>query len=174
MNKMEPEDPNEFCNFVGMDKSCYDKLLSFISDNICHKDTVMKESISPSGRLAVTLRFLATGESYKSLSFLHRIFVPSISHIIMQVCTAIRDVLKDKYLKAPTTEREWQLTADMFDELWQFPNCLGAMDGKHVAIAAPRSADSLYYNYKKFNSIVLLAIVDAKYWFSLIDIGCNG
>ncbi|XP_047101009.1 uncharacterized protein LOC124719871 [Schistocerca piceifrons] len=62
----------------------------------------------------------------------------------------------------------------MFDELWQFPNCLGAMDGKHVAIAAPRSADSLYYNYKKFNSIVLLAIVDAKYWFSLIDIGCNG
>lgn len=48
------------------------------------------------------------------------------------------------------------------------------MDGKHIAFAPPRSAGSQYYNYKKFNSIVLLAVVDARYRFQLVDIGCNG
>ncbi|XP_047109608.1 trypsin-like [Schistocerca piceifrons] len=50
----------------------------------------------------------------------------------------------------------------------------GAMDGKHIAFAPPRTAGSTYFNYKKFHSVVLLAIVDARCRFSLIDIGCNG
>ncbi|XP_047113601.1 putative nuclease HARBI1 [Schistocerca piceifrons] len=124
-------------------------------------------------RLAVTLRFLATGESFKSLAFSHRIAQPTISNVIVDVCTANCETLKDQYLKAPSTE-EWNKIAKEFDELWQFPNCIGAMDGKHTAFAPPRTAGSTYFNYKKFHSVVLLAIVDARYRFSLIDIGCNG
>ncbi|XP_047112265.1 uncharacterized protein LOC124789022, partial [Schistocerca piceifrons] len=135
---------------------------------------VMREAISPSRRLAVTLRFLATGESFKSLAFSHRIAQPTISNVIVDVCTAICETLKDQYLKAPSTEEEWNKIAKEFDELWQFPNCIGAMDGKHIAFAPPQTAGSTYFNYKKFHSVVLLAIVDARYRFSLIDIGCNG
>ncbi|KAK9680276.1 DDE superfamily endonuclease [Popillia japonica] len=33
----------------------------------------------------------------------------------------------------PTTER-WKYIANRFDQLWNIPNCLGAIDGKHVRI----------------------------------------
>lgn len=58
--------------------------------------------------------------------------------------------------------------------MWNFPNGLGALDGKHILFRAPKSAGSTYRNYKHSDSIVLLALVDAKYNFRYIDVGCNG
>lgn len=58
--------------------------------------------------------------------------------------------------------------------MWQFPHCLGAVDGKHVAITPPHDAGSFFFNYKEFHSLVLLAVVNAKYEFIMCDFGTNG
>lgn len=74
----------------------------------------------------------------------------------------------------PNSEHEWQIIAKAFEEKWQFPHCLGAIDGKHIEITAPANSGSVFYNYKEYNSIILLAVVDAHYRFIWYDLGRNG
>ena len=78
------------------------------------------------------------------------------------------------YLQIPESENEWKDISQNFAEKWNFPNCLGALDGKHVAIQKPKNEGSAYYNYKGFHSIILLALVDANCNFLWVNVGSNG
>jgi len=64
--------------------------------------------------------------------------------------------------------------ASDFEEKWQFPHCLGAIDGKHVHFVPPKDSGSQYFNYKKTHSIVLMAIANAHCEFIYCDVGTNG
>ena len=82
--------------------------------------------------------------------------------IVYEVCEALYKRLAPIYLRSPTPE-DWQSSAADFAELWQLPNCIGAIDGKHVSLEKPSNTGTLYHNYKGFCSVVLLAVVDARY-----------
>lgn len=73
-----------------------------------------------------------------------------------------------------STEEEWQKVADNFEKKWDFPHCVGAIDGKHVVIQKPGKSGSMFYNYKGTFSIILMAIVDADYKFIYADVGAAG
>ncbi|XP_032678519.1 putative nuclease HARBI1 isoform X2 [Odontomachus brunneus] len=157
-----------------MDTDTFEYLLENITPLIEKKTTHLRECIPPAERLSVTLRHLATGESQESLSLQFRIAQSTISKIIREVCAALIYVLKNTFLRMPTSAEEWSVVAEDFGRKWNFYNCIGAIDGKHIRIDPPVSSGSAYYNYKDFYSIVLLAVVDAQLRFIYIDLGTNG
>lgn len=77
-------------------------------------------------------------------------------------------------LQVPQTQDEWKEIQDEFYWRWNFPNCCGAIDGKHVVIKKVPNSGSEFYNYKGTFSVILLASVDANYCFRYIDVGTNG
>ena len=87
-----------FKNFFRMRSNDYEVLLNLVAPIILKKETPFRQSISIHERLAVTLRFLATGDSYHSLSYMFKISPQVISTIIPNVCDAICSVLQD-YIK---------------------------------------------------------------------------
>ena len=110
----------------------------------------MRQQIAADEKLAVTLRFLATGESSESLMYQLRIHRTTIGRFISQVSRAIYAALKDERLEVPSTEQEWEFLADETFKRRNFPNAFAAADGKHIALFHPEDSGSEYYNYNGF------------------------
>ncbi|KAK0152724.1 Protein ALP1-like [Merluccius polli] len=171
--ELEETDRRGFRELLGMDVDDFNFLLDKVQPLIQRKDTTLRKAITARQRLAVTLRFLATGESFRSLCFQYRIGRSTIGQIVTETCEALCMVLKD-HLKTPTTEAGWREVARGFQDRCQFPHCLGAIDGKHVYIQPPANSGSLFYNYKGRFSVVLMAVVDANYKFVYASVGTQG
>ena len=125
-------------------------------------------------KLAVTLRYLATGNSYISLQYGFRVAFNTISKFIPEVCQAIIDEYFRQVVYCPNTPEGWKEVAEGFASRWNLPHCIGALDGKHVAIRCPPNTGSIYFNYKGYYSIVLMALVDSNCQFLYVDVGANG
>ncbi|XP_049823875.1 uncharacterized protein LOC126265673 [Aethina tumida] len=160
LDDLRREPSNYFENFCRMSATDFELLLSKIGPVIAKKDKNMRKNIPIQERLAVTLRFLATGNSFQSpstcLNFHHKQYL---------------DVYR-MYL--PNTPDEWRKVAQEFKKQWDFPHCLGAIDGKHIIIEVPISTGTEFFHYKGIFSIVLMALVNANYEFIYVDVGCQG
>lgn len=74
----------------------------------------------------------------------------------------------------PENEQEWMELSGKFETMCNFPHAIGACDGKHIIIQCPQHSGSKFFNYKGSFSIVLMAVVNAKYCFTYVHIGCQG
>lgn len=72
------------------------------------------------------------------------------------------------------TSEEWLYIAKGYENRWNFPHCMGAMDGKHVTLQAPFKSGAEFFNYKSTFSIVLFALIDSNYNFLYVNAGCQG
>ena len=70
-----------------------------MAPHIEKKTTILREPISAAERLSVTLRYLATGESFKSLGLQFRIHWTTVSRFVPEVLKSLYLVLKDDYFK---------------------------------------------------------------------------
>lgn len=135
------EDTQGYREMMRMTHDDFVEILRLIEPDITPRQvTGGHKVITAAERLTLAIRFLATGETYRSLSFQFRISRAAISYIVTEVCEAIEKNLGPKYLKFPTTHEEWVHIASQFEKRWNFPNCIGAIDGKHIVMQSPANA----------------------------------
>ena len=111
--------------------------------------------------------FLATGDSYNTLATRFCVGISTIQKVVNQTCTAIWDEFQEEYMPGPDMNH-WHCNEQGFCTRGNFPNCIGAIDGKHVVMQAPNKSGSLYH--KGIFSVVLMAIVGPWYRFTCVDI----
>nr|CAH7734519.1 unnamed protein product [Callosobruchus chinensis] len=97
----------------------------------------------------------------------------TVGKIIKEVCAALWEVFQPLHMKQPTTA-DFLRISEEYNRLWDFPNCIGAWDGKHIRIKCPSHSGSMFFNYKHYFSIVLQGLVDDHYRFISIDVGGYG
>lgn len=120
----------------------------------------------------IIFRYLATGIQFRQLSYSFRILKSAVAVIVIEVCKAIWKTLLVKHMPEPTST-DFEDIAKHFWKRWQFPNCIGCID-EHIRIKRPAKSGSMYYCYKTFFSIGLLAVTDANYKFVMVDVGSYG
>ena len=92
-----------------------------------------------------------------------RIHRSIITKFIPQVLDAVYTVLKDDYLKCPTSHEDRSELVGQTYKRWQFSYLYAVADGKYTALFHPFHSASESYNYKGFFSIVLMAHADYNY-----------
>ncbi|XDV16353.1 hypothetical protein PO909_016107 [Leuciscus waleckii] len=171
--ELELDETSDFKNFARLFPTQFNTLKELITPIIQRKNTNYRDCIFVGERLMITLRFLATGESFKSLSYQFRVGMSTIQQFVPETCAGLKREIPEVF-QCPDTVEEWQRVSIGFQAQWNFPNCLGALDGKHINIRPPPGTGSTFYNYKRTFSIVLMALVDSNYRFLYVDVGCNG
>ncbi|XP_055309488.1 uncharacterized protein LOC129573202 [Sitodiplosis mosellana] len=165
--------PRAFEENFHMDHQTFELLLSKVEQYLLPKrQTRVADSISPKQRLAIALEYYASGSFQRHLASVYRLSKTTCCLIIQQVSTAIITALKTEMIEM--NQENWLKMANEYNYKWQLPNCLEAFDGKHVAIKKPPGSGSEYFNYKRYHSIILMALVDANYRFISIDVGARG
>ncbi|XP_071993299.1 uncharacterized protein [Engystomops pustulosus] len=165
--------PLKFKAFCRLNVMQFDLLLQLCSSDLSKKETVMRCAISATERLLVTLRFLASGESYGSLHLQFLIGKSTISYIVRETAVVIWQKLQPIFMPFPDLHAFDVISANFLAKT-NFPNCIGALDGKHIRVIQPPNSGSQYFNYKKFFSVGLLALADADSNFIAIETGSYG
>jgi hypothetical protein len=90
-----------------------------------------------------------------SISYLFRVSVSSVSAIIRKTCFAIWQTLQPIYLSRPKSPQEWLVISKEFEDIWNMPHCIGAIDGKHTVVQV---IVFLYYTDKMCYYIIKIHI----------------
>ncbi|XP_052281173.1 uncharacterized protein LOC127878685 [Dreissena polymorpha] len=114
-----------------------------VRHRLVKQHTRYREPLDPGLKLAATLRHIVSGVKYSDKQYSWRVAENTLSVVVRDVCHVICGDYVDEVMTAPSTPDEWRQLADGFLKNWNFPNCVAAIDGKHIAIRKPASSGSL-------------------------------
>lgn len=120
--------------------------------------------------LKLLLLHLHSYWKFNHMSFFYTMGRPTVSEILEEVCQAIWEIPQPMWMPKKN-EDTWRASEKLFNEKWNFPYFVAALYDKHMHINVPTLTGSQFYNYKKYYSITLRALVYDIYKFLTIDVG---
>ncbi|KAJ1518931.1 hypothetical protein ONE63_011459 [Megalurothrips usitatus] len=168
---MMTTDPEMFFGYFRMTPEFFNELLARLRPRL--QRTPRFGYLPPGERLALTIHYVASGSLMKYAGGQFCVPPSTTSVVIRETCEAIRDELKPEVFPPLTEERLARIMEEFWSD-WQFPNCFGAMDGRHCMVQNFPNGGSNWFNYKGGHSMVMTAVCDARYRLLHVDIGGRG
>lgn len=149
------------------------KICEIVRSELSRQDTNMRPSVSLEKRVAVALNRLATGSCYTACGVNFGLPKSTANVVKNEFC----DILRRKaasFIKFPKTELEVRKIVSEFEDISMFPHVIGALDGTHVKIIAPKENKYDFLGKKVFYSVLVLGVADSNCKFIHASAGCPG
>ncbi|XP_022214799.2 uncharacterized protein LOC111069182 [Drosophila obscura] len=148
----------EFKAHTRMTPRVFDMLFELVAERLTKNS--IRTPISPECRLFLTLRYLASGEGTGRLAKSFKMGPSTVRAIIRETCDVLWTTLSRTFMYQPKAEEELRAIVRGYQDKFQVPHCLGAVDAKRLEIS-----------FKGKENLVLLAACDKNLIFNRIDIG---
>ena len=149
------------------------KICDVVRSELSRQDTNMRPSVSLEKRVAVALNRLATGSCYTACGVNFGLPKSTANVVKNEFC----DILRRKaasFIKFPKSESEVRKVVGEFEDISIFPHVIGALEGTHIKIIAPKENKYDFLGKKAFYSVLVLGIADSNCKFIHASAGCPG
>nr|XP_043627666.1 protein ANTAGONIST OF LIKE HETEROCHROMATIN PROTEIN 1-like [Erigeron canadensis] len=176
-----PDFPEEeFKRAFRMGKDTFEMICNELTSVVAKENTMLRDAVPVRQRVAVCIWRLATGEPLRLVSKRFGLGISTCHKLVLEVCSAIKNVLMPKYLQWPN-EDTIRVIKDEFVSISGIPNVIGSMYTTHIPIIAPKISVAAYFNkrhternQKTSYSITVQGVVDPRGVFTDVCIGWPG
>ena len=168
-----PLDPNYWRSHYRMSRQTFDFLCTTVHDFMVKGQYHMRETIPVPKRVAVSLWWLANGESYRSVGQKFGISSSIVGRITKDFVGALVP-MRNTFITWLQTHEDFKESVNTFVDLSTLPNVFAAIDGTHVQIAAPEQSTVDFFDRKQRYSIGCQGICDGNMKFLSVSAGFPG
>jgi hypothetical protein len=120
------------------------------------------------------LYFLGSTCELRTIANLFGIGISTAGQIVHEFCSVLVNTFFHRFIKFPATDKEINDTMNDYYIGSGYPMCIGSLDGTHIAIKPPLGFKTDYFNYKKYHSVIMLAVVNSSLLFTYVNVGAPG
>ena len=157
-----------------LQKSTFAQLIKQVGPHLRRNDTILRRAVPVEKRIACALYALGSTSELRTVANLFGLGKSTTGELLHEFCSTIVDVFFHRLVKFPSSDQEIVDTIHDFLVRYDYPMCIGSVDGTHISVKAPVESQVDYFNYKKFHSIVMLASVNCSLQFTYVNVGAPG
>ncbi|KAK5639435.1 hypothetical protein RI129_011927 [Pyrocoelia pectoralis] len=113
----------------------------------------------------IALWYLANIESFRGVADRFGVSSSTAWHCLYRICRKLLIVNSVHKIISLRNQNGFNAIMDRFHRKTGFPGIVGAIDGSHIPIIAPKENHTSYINRKSFHSVLLQGICDDKQLF---------
>ena len=163
--------PEEFFRqWLGVRRNTFNRILNLLGHRLVRQPSRFRDPLPPEEILALGLYRLGHGNSYVTIGPSFNLGKATAIEAVQDVVEALYEI-RNEYIKFPETEAETVAATETFTELSELPNIVGAIDGSHVTIKAPKDSAGDYFSRYQQHDFIIQAVVNGRKLF--LDFACG-